>query len=52
MDFEVMMFKDDAIVEGSRMILTDPTVTRMRTLQDYASKHGYTFSCKEVIKKN
>ncbi len=41
--FECIMFKGDAVVAGSRMIVTKEK--KIRELEEYAKKRGYEFSC-------
>lgn len=45
-EFEVVMFKDDAIVDGSRQITSDPDKIEM--LKQYAKLHGYTITFSQV----
>lgn len=47
-EFEIIMFKDDAVVDGSRQITTDPRF--IEACREYAKNHGYEFSCNEVKK--
>lgn len=41
--YEIIMFKGNAVVEASRMIVSDHY--KIRKLQEYAKMMGYEFSC-------
>ncbi len=49
-EYEIIMFKGDAIVEGSRRIISDEAL--IKNLESYASMKGYTFSCTKREKEN
>ena len=48
-EYEVIMLKDDAIVDGSRQVCSE--MKRILELKKYAEFKGYEFSCTPIVKK-
>jgi hypothetical protein len=48
-EYEIIMFKDSAVVDGSRTITSD--IKLIESATEYAKSKGYVFSCTKITKE-